>query len=138
MTSPPAKRMKRKTFYIAATCLSMAVYAVLLVLSGGLPWLIWPGMAAGLLSVVFACFWVVSLDEAAQQAHYISWFWGGSAGLLVSMLLFVAVVLRPEAFEPILAQIGASYAFAGGIVFGVTPPTIGYVIWWVALWLRRG
>jgi hypothetical protein len=134
----PAKRMKRKTLYIVATCVSMLVYAVLLVLSNAQPWLVWPAMGAALLSAVFACFWVVSLDEAAQQAHYISWFWGGSAGLLVSMLMFVAVALRPEAFEPALSELGAAHAFAGGIIVGVIPPTIGYGIWWTVLWLRRG
>lgn len=134
----PARRMKRKTFYIAATCISMLAYAMLLVLSNAASWLVWPAMGAAVLGVVFACFWVVTLDEAAQQAHYISWFWGGSAGLVVSMLMFVSVALRPEAFEPALAELGAVNAFAGGIAFGVMPPTIGYAIWWIVLWLRRG
>jgi hypothetical protein len=134
----PAKRMKRKTLYIIATGVSMLAYAVLLVFSNAAPWLVWPAMAAAVMGIVFACFWVVALDEAAQQAHYISWFWGGSAGLLVSMLMFVAVALRPEAFEPALSKLGAANAFAGGIAFGVLPPTIGYAIWWVVLWLRRG
>jgi hypothetical protein len=134
----PAKRMKRKTLYIIATCISMLAYAALLVLSNAEPWLVWPAMAAAVLGIVFACFWVVALDEAAQQAHYISWFWGGSAGLVVSMLMFVAVALRPEAFEPALSELGASSSFAAGIVFGIIPPTVGYAIWWVVLWLRRG
>jgi hypothetical protein len=134
----PAKRMKRKTLYILATLISIFVYTALVVFSHSQPWLVWPAMAVALVSVVFACFWMVALDEAAQQAHYISWYWGGSAGLLLSMLLFVAVVLRPEAFEPILAELGVSYAFAGGIALGLLPPTIGYVIWWIVLWLRRG
>ena len=137
-TARPAKRMKRKTLYIIATAVSMLAYALLLVLSNAAPWLVWPAIGAAVLGIVFACFWVVSLDEAAQQAHYISWFWGGSAGLVVSMLMFVAVALRPEAFEPALAELTSANAFAGGIVFGILPPTVGYSIWWVVLWLRRG
>jgi len=139
MTTPRApKRMQRKSAFILATVASIVAYAGLMFLSHAQPWLIWPGLAFALISVVCACFWMVSLDEVAQQTHYVSWYWGGSAGLLLSMLLFVAVALRPEAFEAILSEVGVSYAFAGGIVFGVTPPTIGYAIWWIVLWLRRG
>lgn len=136
-TKAPA-RMKRKTIYIAATLISIAVYTAFVVLSRSEPWLIWPAIGVALLSVVFACFWMIGLDEAAQQAHYISWFWGGSAGLLVAMLALVAVVLRPGAFEPFLGELGLANSFAAGIVVGLIPPTIGYAIWWVVLWLRRG
>jgi hypothetical protein len=137
-TTRPAKRMKRKSAYILATVASIIGYSGLVFFSSGAPWLIWPALAVALLSVVFACFWMVSLDEVAQQAHYVSWYWGGSAGLLLSMLIFVAAVLRPEVFEPMLSQVGVSYSFAGGIVAGVVPPTFGYAIWWIVLWLRRG
>jgi uncharacterized membrane protein YfcA len=132
------KRMKRKTLYIIATTACIAAYAALVLLSHIQAWLIWPALALALLSVVLACLWMVALDEAAQQAHYISWFWGGSAGLLFSMLILVAVVLRPEAFHAFMAEIGPSYSFAAGIMAGLLPPTIGYVIWWIMLWLRRG
>jgi hypothetical protein len=134
----PAGRMKRKTLYIIATGVSMLAYASLMLLSYDTPWLVWPAMGAALIGMVFACFWVVALDEAAQQAHYISWFWGGSAGLLVSMLTFVTAAWRPEVFEPVLSALGASASFTAGIAVGMIPPVIGYTIWWAVLWLRRG
>lgn len=139
MTSnaPAPRRMKRKSLYIAATALCILAYAGLIVLSGGMPVLIWPAIGVSLLSMVFSCLWMATLDEAAQQAHYIAWFWGGSAGLAVSMMLFVAVALRPAAFEPVLAALGVPYGFAAGIACGLLPPVIGYAIWWAALWLRR-
>jgi hypothetical protein len=137
-TTRPAKRLKRKSVYILATLACILAYTALVFFSHGQPWLIWPALALALVSVVFACFWMISLDEVAQQAHYVSWYWGGSAGLLLSMLIFVAAVLRPEVFEPLLVRVGVSYSFAGGIVAGVTPPTIGYAIWWIVLWMRRG
>lgn len=138
MTKPRQARMKRKTIYIIATALSMAVYGGLLVLANAEPLLVWPAIAAALIGMVFACLWVVSLDEAAQQAHYIAWFWGGSAGLVVSMLTFITVAMRPEAFAPILSGLGEPYSFALGIACGLLPPSIGYLIWWAVLWLRRG
>ena len=134
----PAKRMKRKTLYIIATFVSMVGYGALLVLSHAQPWLVWPALGFALLGMVFACFWVVALDEAAQQAHYIAWFWGGNAGLLLSMMVFVAAVLAPQAFEPVLSVLGGDETFAAGIVVGVLPAVIGYAIWWAVLWLRRG
>jgi hypothetical protein len=135
---PAGRRMKRKTLYVIATGISMVAYGVLLALSHGQSWLVWPAIAAALIGIVFACLWMAALDEAAQQAHYISWFWGGSAGLVLSMVTFATVTLRPEAFEPVLSQLGAAHSFAAGIIVGVMPPAIGYAIWWVLLWLRRG
>lgn len=137
-TRPARPRMQRKTLHIIATCLSLLAYMALLVLSNQLAWLVWPALAAALLGCVFACFWIASLDEAAQQAHYIAWFWGGNAGLLLSMLGFVAAMLRPEAFSPALAALDASKTFAIGIMVGVLPAVFGYSVWWAALWLRRG
>ncbi|HYD72974.1 MAG TPA: hypothetical protein VEF55_07530 [Candidatus Binatia bacterium] len=137
-TARPAKRMKRKTLYIIATFVSLLAYGLLLTLSHGQQWLVWPALGAALLGVVFACLWVTALDEAALQAHYIAWFWGGSAGLLLSMLVFVSVILRPVAFATALAPLGGDETFAAGIVVGVTPAVLGYAIWWVVLWLRRG
>ena len=134
----PASRMKRKTFYIGATSASMIAYVGLMLASHTQPWLIWPGLAAAILSMIFACFWVATLDEAAQQAHYIAWFWGGNAGLLISVLGLIAVALQPAAFDPVLSALGAPRSFAAGIAFGVLPPVIGYAIWWAVLWMRRG
>jgi hypothetical protein len=131
-------RMKRKTLYIIATCVSMLAYAVLLTFVDTQAWMIWPALGAALLGIVFGCFWVASLDEAAQQAHYIAWFWGGSAGLVLSMLVFVAAAVAPQVFEPVLSVLGAGETFVAGIVVGIVPPVVGYAIWWAALWLRRG
>jgi len=135
---PVSRRMQRKTLYIIATFVSMLAYAVLLTFSDTQPLLIWPALAAALLGIVFACLWVTSLDEVALQAHYVAWFWGGNAGLLVSMLVFVAAALSPQVFEPMLSALGAGETFVAGIVVGVVPAVIGYAIWWAVLWLRRG
>ncbi len=131
-------RMKRKTLYIAATAICMLAYVGLVLASAAQSWLVWPALALALLAIVFACFWMASLDEAAQQAHYIAWYWGGSAGLIVSMLAFVTVMLRPAAFAETLAPLGGDETFAAGIVVGVLPAVIGYAIWWAVLWRRRG
>jgi hypothetical protein len=134
---PTSRRMPRRTLYILATSITLLIYAALMFFARTQPWLIWPALAFALIAVVLACFWMLALDEAAQQAHYIAWFWGGSAGLLASMLAFVTVMLQPKPFEPLLAVFGETQGFALGIAVGIVPPVIGYVIWWAVLWLRR-
>jgi hypothetical protein len=129
--------MKRKTHYLIATVVSVAAYGVLTVLSRGQPWLVWPAFGALVAILVFACLWMAALDEAAQQAHYIAWYWGGSAGIGVSMLALITVVLRPDALAPLLSPFSAPETFAAGIMCGLMPPAVGYAIWWGALWLRR-
>ncbi len=131
-------RMKRKTLYIAATAICILLYCALMLGAAAQPWLVWPALVIALLSVVFACFWVASLDEAARQAHYIAWYWGGSTGLAVSMLAFVTVMLRPEPFDDLFAAMHAHAVFSAGVMVGLVPAVLGYAIWWVLLWLRRG
>jgi hypothetical protein len=129
--------MKRKTQYVVATAISVAAYAALTALSQTQPWLVWPTLVALVATVVFACLWMAALDEVAQQAHYVAWYWGGSAGIAVSMLALITVVLRPDALAPLLSPFSAPETFAAGIMCGLMPPAVGYTIWWGALWLRR-
>ncbi|MGH6950758.1 MAG: hypothetical protein ACREH4_07785 [Vitreimonas sp.] len=146
-TEKPARREKRTNVWIGATSVSLLVYAGFIALSVMQPWAVWIAIlaAAAAVAVVFAVFWMASLDEAAQQAHYVAWYWGGSAGLVVSMLVFLALMpqmLRPEglagAFAVVPGMTPASVGFLAGLLLGVVPAVLGDVIWWIALWRRRG
>jgi hypothetical protein len=141
-------RMQRKNRYITATLASFAAYAILVVWSLQTPILLWPAIAMSVVSMGLACLWVREIDEAAQQAHFISWFWGGSLGLGISVLVFLAVVARvgapggiESAFsfvpERLPASIGVFLGFVTGFVLGCMPAVIGYVVWWSVLSLRR-
>ena len=78
------------------------------------PWLLAMAIAFALVAIIFAFLWVRALDEAKQQAHYIAWYWGGSAGLGFSALVlvgFLPFIVQPDEFERL---------FSGAIL----PPTV--------------
>lgn len=141
-------RMQRKNRYIAATAVSMAVYAGLVMGSIHMPALLWPAIIMSVVSMGLACLWVREIDEAAREAHFVSWYWGGSLGLGVSVLVFLAVVARVSApggveaafsFVPerLPGSVGVFLGFVGGFALGCMPAVLGYVIWWSVLSLRR-
>jgi len=139
-------RERRKNLAMAATGVFMLLYAASLtadlMLDANLFWLtamliLGVGVGAGL--------WAQALDEAKLNAHYVAWFWGGSAGLLASSLVFIATLptlVTPyglDAFVPAgLEPLAVNGAFAAGIALGMFPACIGYVIWWSVLSARRG
>lgn len=140
-----SNREKRKSLGMIGTAVCLVVYGAFLSQTLDHAWAIWLAIAAAVAMVLFAVVWVAALDEAAQQAHYVAWYWGGSAGLAISVLVFLALLptmLNPVALEAPLARLpvamGTSFGFLVGFVLGVVPATLGYVIWWVAVWMRRG
>jgi hypothetical protein len=141
---PPSKRSRRSLISKWGCALSMAAYCGFVLGSVEHGWMIWPALAFAAVAIVFACGWMAFIDEAAQQAHYIAWFWGGSLGLTMSSLALLALMpqlLNPVGVERLRAPYGAmpdtSFAFFAGVAFMILPASIGYMIWWAALWLRR-
>jgi hypothetical protein len=144
-TSRPSARERRKTFAMTLTGVFMLLYAASLVadivLDANLFWLTALFvLATGAGAIV----WARTLDEAKLNAHYIAWYWGGSAGLMLSALTFVALIptlvtpnglngLVPPAFAPFATNL----SFGAGLVLGMFPAMIGYLIWWGVLWARR-
>lgn len=136
------RREKRTMLWIAATMLSLLLYAGLAVFSLFQPWAIWAAMAAAAVALGFGAMWAASLDEAAQQAQYVSWYWGGSAGLGFSVLVFLAIMphmQQPEALASAFGgmQFSAGLGFAAGFLLGIVPLVLGYVISWAVISIRR-
>ena len=107
-----------------------------------LNWAVWPIGAVCAVGLVLSFRWFLSLDEVARQAHYVSWFWGGSCGFAVAVALFVGAVLAPAGWleQVLLPWWGGSPARAGfftGALVATVLPVLGYVLWWMAFWLRR-
>lgn len=142
----PSQRERRKNRFMTLTGVLLALYTVSLfadiVLDLNLFWL----TAFFIIAMTVCAFgWARSLDEAKLNAHYEAWYWGGSLGLLVSGLIFVALVpmlLTPGSvealFPPTAQSIAANMSFIAGLMLGMTPAVIGYLIWWGVLWARRG
>lgn len=84
--------------------------------------------------------WMKSIDEAAQEAHKWSWYWGGSAGLAVAMIGY-AISFLPEAAQWALPTISGrtdpvAYAVTGGL-FVIGLLIAGYTVAWGLWWFQR-
>ena len=92
-------------------------------------------------SFVVSVLWMRSIDEAAREAHKSAWFWGGSGGMGVGMLIVVLAALPVAKTWSIPAWYAgrtdpAAYAATGA--FGMLIlMLVGYMIAWAWWWLAR-
>ncbi|WP_292043471.1 MULTISPECIES: hypothetical protein [unclassified Brevundimonas] len=101
------------------------------------------GLGAVVLAVAsfaYGTFWMKSIDEAAQEAHKWSWYWGGSVGLSLGMVAFV-LSLAPVTAQwtiPTLNGRTDPVAYAATGAFGLMLLlTAGYGIAWAWWWFSR-
>jgi hypothetical protein len=96
-------------------------------------------LTAGVAALWFSYRWWQAVDEAVREAHKTSWFWGGSAGLVVVGAAALALygVTQGDAAE----QFGVTHQEAGlllaGILFTVVTLLVGYGICWAGWWFTR-
>ena len=98
------------------------------------------GVLLSVISFVYGAFWMKSIDEAAQEAHKWSWYWGGSAGLTAGMVLFL-LALAPATQSWTIPTLSGrtdpmAYALTGGLVLMLLL-IIGYVVCWAWWWGSR-
>ncbi|MDB5470744.1 MAG: hypothetical protein JWR84_2304 [Caulobacter sp.] len=103
-------------------------------------------LASGIAATVFALtFWFAwkwwqAIDEAAREAHKTGWYWGGTAGLLISLVLFTGLHFADPAVS--LARYAMIEGDAGliltGIAVTITAQLIGYGLVWSGWWFLRG
>lgn len=106
---------------------------------------LWIGAVAAAMASSFALgiVWMRSIDELAQRAHYVAWFWGGSLGLAALMLVLLAAPALEEVVDfAALTRLLSPYAgegagFTAGIFTSLTLMMIGYGAWWLVFWLRK-
>ncbi len=87
--------------------------------------------------------WWKQIDEAAREAHKTAWFWGGSIGMFVSILIAALNLFFDGA---ILNGIGKvynihninDYGFEFGLINVMTFMGLGYMIHWGLWWKGRG
>jgi len=141
--TPRSSRTRRKGLYTLLTVVFALLYLVAVaadaLIAANIFWL----SAAFALAMTVAGFgWARTLDELQIKNHYEAWFWGGSLGLTVSSLLFLALLPSVMSLNvgPLEAEDAgeiATMAFAGGFVLAILPATIGYLVWWGVLWARN-
>lgn len=139
-------RLRRKNAFMVVTFVALAAYLASLMTDMMLPgshfWL----TAVLVITTMLAGFgWAIHLDEGALHAHYAAWYWGGSLGLALSALTYLAAApasLAPGWVEKTLtATLGVpipNIGFHVGFLLGCLPAVIGYLIWWTVVSIRRG
>lgn len=107
--------------------------------------LFWIGACALLtmLSLAVGVAWMHGIDELAQRAHYVAWYWGGSMALAVLVFVYLAApALAPLVDFEMLARWvspagGEAAVFSAGVFFSLTTLVLGYGLWWLVFWLRK-
>ncbi len=108
-----------------ATAWVMGVFVILLMIGS---------LAAGVA-------WMRSIDEAAQEAHKWSWYWGGSGGMAVGAVLVCLATLPQASSIHIPSWLEgrtdpAAYAATGAFAI-LLLMLAGYILAWAWWWLRR-
>jgi hypothetical protein len=145
VSQSPSRRERRKTLLMTLTFVFMLLYTASLTIDLFVPAnLFWLTVALIVGCMASAVGWAKHLDEGKLNAHYVAWYWGGSAGLTVSALVFVALapsLIAPngmDAFVPAqIAPFATNASFAAGFMLGTIPAMIGYVAWWLVMVSRR-
>lgn len=104
----------------------------------------WTMWAAAVLAMIAAIWiggaWMTSIDEAAQEAHKWSWYWGGSVGMAVGGVLII-LATTPMAHGwtvPVIIEPASPAAYAASGAMGMLLLMIvGYGLAWGLWWLRR-
>lgn len=84
--------------------------------------------------------WMKSIDEAAQEAHKASWYWGGSTGLAIGGVGIILATLphaETYAIGPIQGRTDPLIYMAAGAMGIMMLMLIGYIIVWAWWWLAR-
>jgi hypothetical protein len=90
-------------------------------------WLVFPILVVGCVVALLACVpWWNRLDDMQKQGHLVSWYWGGTAGAIVSLMGLVA-------------HSGVRSDLATGGMIVLLAEAGAYLLWW-AFWAhgRRG
>jgi len=95
-------------------------------------------LVAGLVILWLSARWWGGVDEAVREAHKFSWFWGGSAGMIVvgAVALPVLQVARGSVggFGLTPAEAGM---FVNGVGFTLGLMLVGYALCWAGWWFTR-
>ncbi len=90
-----------------------------------------------LVGMLISIRWWRDADEAVREAHKWAWYWGGSAGIAVVVMLFVL-----SGWDLITLKIppygdGPDGAILSGSALTLGLMLAGYLIAWAAWWLRH-
>lgn len=139
----PASQNKRRIFYRNAMYAAIGVLAFMASRMFGITMHVPATLVLGVVAVL-SLLQFNALDEVAQQAHYVAWYWGGLIGLSGMALLTIAIGVTPETFSLIqnammqwVGKADAQTNFLLGMVVTPTLMMLAFFGWWAVYWLRR-
>ncbi|HEV7228794.1 hypothetical protein [Brevundimonas sp.] len=89
------------------------------------------------LGMAICLIWWRNADEAVREAHKWAWYWGGSAGIGLVMILFALSSWNLiEVNVPPYGD-GPNGLLLSGIAVTLGAQLVGYLIAWAAWWLRH-
>ncbi len=95
-------------------------------------------LALGVATLWLSARWWAGVDEAVREAHKFSWFWGGSAGMVVVGALAISLLRvargSVDAFGLTPAEAGM---FVNGVGFTLALMLVGYGVCWAGWWIVR-
>lgn len=108
-----------------------------------------PGSAAFWATVLFtsvlmaavlgvSVWWWRRLDEAAREAHKWAWYWGGSSGMLIGLVLMLVLTTRPaDVAMPVSLGVTPADLVGAGMIITLGFQLVGYGLAWAWWWLGR-
>ncbi len=82
--------------------------------------------------------WWTGVDEAVREAHKFSWFWGGSAGMIVVGAVAIPLMgVGDGAVDRFGLTPAEAAMFVNGVGFTLALMLLGYVLCWAGWWLIR-
>lgn len=95
-------------------------------------------MCVGAAAVLAICIrWWRNADEAVREAHKWAWYWGGSAGIGLVMILFGL-----SSWDLIQLSVppygeGPDGLILTGVILTLGAQLVGYLVAWATWWLRH-
>lgn len=104
-------------------------------------WAMWVAAILGMAAAMWlGGAWMLSIDEAAQEAHKWSWYWGGCGGMAVGGVLLI-LAMTPTGRDwsvPVLLEPASPAAYAATGAMGMLLLMVtGYLLAWGLWWLRH-
>lgn len=96
------------------------------------------GLGVVAVVMVTTLMWWRGADEAVREAHKWAWWWGGSTGLGVGMILYFVADLN-DAGSPLIDWLArvAGGEFQAGLISVIGFQLVGYIVSWATWWMKH-
>ena len=147
MTAATPSKLRRKTMFLFAIFIFLALFAVSTTAARGvLGPLALPVAAFSALSCLICSLgYFASMDELGQHAQYVAWFWGGTVGLTILAVIVITGLFSGADWNAVIGPIAERFwgsadargGFAAGVSIVLGLQAIGASLWWLGYWAHK-